>query len=275
LEKVIPFLRGRSDGLVFLAGDSSNDNKHWLKDETLVFAVNGYEHILDPPKSVPDIAYHLNLCLEERKIKYCAVNCAVEEATIGSKGQHELSAPQDQLIQQHISSDDILIVSIGGNDIALKPTASTIWNLLKLTYLNTTSTIDNYPTWSLGMTYFIDMFSDNVRDYVVKLLNGKKPKKVVICMIYYPDETESGNSWADKTLGYLGYNSNPVKLQLIIKKIFELATSKIKIDGVDVVAFPLFEVLDGKMSSDYVQRVEPSSTGGRKIANSLVDVLFE
>lgn len=37
-----------------------------------------------------------------------------------------------------------------------------------------------------------------------------------------------------------------------------------------MVAFPLFEVLDGKTSSDYHSRVEPSSAGGRKMARALV-----
>ena len=41
-----------------------------------------------------------------------------------------------------------------------------------------------------------------------------------------------------------------------------------------VVAFPLFDVLDGKTSSDYEQRVEPSVTGGRKIAAALLDAIL-
>jgi len=272
LEQIISSLRRRSDGLIFLAGDSSNDNKHWLSLEPEVKAINGYENILDPPSSVPDITYHFNKRLEEKGIKYCAINCAVEEATIGDKKQYGLLS-QDQIIQKNITNDDILIVSIGGNDVGLKPSLNTIWNMSKMLFLNKTSTIENYPTWAWGMPYFINMFSNSVKDYVVKLINGKKPKKIVICTIYYPDEKQTG-SWADRTLGYLGYNTNPVKLQAAIKKIFELGTSKIKIDDVEVVAFPLFKVLDGKTSSDYVQRVEPSSQGGRKIENSLIDVLF-
>ena len=50
------------------------------------------------------------------------------------------------------------------------------------------------------------------------------------------------------------------------------ATSQIQIDGTEVVPFPLFRVLDGKTSSDYCQRVEPSPQGGRKMAAALLDV---
>jgi len=56
----------------------------------------------------------------------------------------------------------------------------------------------------------------------------------------------------------------------MIRTVFELATKKIRVPGVAVVAFPLFEVLDGKTSSDYHSRVEPSSAGGRKMARALV-----
>ena len=38
---------------------------------------------------------------------------------------------------------------------------------------------------------------------------------------------------------------------------------------------PLFEVLDGSCSEDYVQRVEPSPTGGRKIAAALIDAIID
>ena len=37
---------------------------------------------------------------------------------------------------------------------------------------------------------------------------------------------------------------------------------------------PLFEVLDGSDTRDYVQRVEPSPQGGRKMAVALMDVIY-
>ena len=93
-------------------------------------------------------------------------------------------------------------------------------------------------------------------------------------------------------------DNNPRKLQSIIRKLFELATSRIRIDGTDVydtalpvprrhstiylsshrlfnpcqvVAVPTFAVLDGSDSRDYEARVEPSAAGGRKFARLLLD----
>eukprot|EP00415_Alexandrium_ostenfeldii_P004312 UN4312 len=90
-------------------------------------------------------------------------------------------------------------------------------------------------------------------------------------MIYFLDE--SGSSWADRALDALDYNNNPGRLQEAIRSVFRLATSRICIPGTEVVAFPLFEVLDGRDTSDYVSRVEPSPSGGRKMARALLDVL--
>ena len=75
------------------------------------------------------------------------------------------------------------------------------------------------------------------------------------------------------TLGKLGYDGNPSKLQMLIKKFYEDATCNIEVDGVVCMPFPLFEVLDGKASDDYCQRVEPSEQGGAKIAAELVSRL--
>jgi hypothetical protein len=99
--------------------------------------------------------------------------------------------------------------------------------------------------WVLGLGHFINMFNFQLAAYINKLIGRKKPKAVVVCMFYYPDET-SGNSWAETVLGTLGYNSNPAKLQSIINKVFTEAVSNIKLDGdVKVIPFPLFKVLDG------------------------------
>jgi hypothetical protein len=39
--------------------------------------------------------------------------------------------------------------------------------------------------------------------------------------------------------------------------------------GTEVIPFPLFEVLDGKNTEDYLQRVEPSPSGGQKMGEAL------
>lgn len=64
----------------------------------------------------------------------------------------------------------------------------------------------------------------------------------------------------------LGYNTDPSHLQQVIRKIFEQGTSKISIPGTTVLPIPMYEALDGKDTGDYVQRVEPSIQGGRKMA---------
>merc|ERR1711879_823795 len=102
----------------------------------------------------------------------------------------------------------------------------------------------------------------------------RKPNKVIICMIYYLDQKNTG-SWADGALSCMCYDCNPGKLQSAIRTVFKLATSRIDIPGTEVVAFPLFEVLDGKTSSDYIERVEPSPTGGAKIAAALMDTIVD
>lgn len=51
------------------------------------------------------------------------------------------------------------------------------------------------------------------------------------------------------------------------------AVSRIRIPGSQVIPVPLFRVLDGKTPSDYVQRVEPSPSGGCKMAEFLLDMM--
>jgi len=90
--------------------------------------------------------------------------------------------------------------------------------------------------------------------------------------MYYPDENNTP-SWANTALGSLGYNTNPAKIQLLLRKFFEEATSSIRIPGSQVIPIPLFHPLDGTKSEDYVARVEPSASGGRKMAEYMLDVI--
>lgn len=91
-------------------------------------------------------------------------------------------------------------------------------------------------------------------------------------MIYFLDE--SGSSWADQALRALDYDNNSARLQEAIRTVFRLATRRIRIHGTKVVPFPLFEVLDGRSSTDYVSRVEPIPSGGKKMAEALMDVVL-
>lgn len=55
--------------------------------------------------------------------------------------------------------------------------------------------------------------------------------------------------------------------------LFFTVNSNVRIPGTEVIHVPLFRVLDGKKSEEYVARVEPSALGGRKMAEFLLDML--
>ena len=123
-------LRSSHDTLIFLAGDSSLDNKFWF--ESNAPAENTYEDILQPPISRRDVAHCLNKTIVSRNMgaKYAAINCAVEESSLTSRGCGLL--PQDVFIKEHLTTKDILVVSVGGNDVALTITPCTAIHLLAL-----------------------------------------------------------------------------------------------------------------------------------------------
>ena len=83
LTRVVDDLRGENRPLRWLAGDSSLDNKYWLRGS--VPAVNGMEAVLDPAVSVPDVAHCVNAECAARGMPHAAVNAAVEESTLGAR----------------------------------------------------------------------------------------------------------------------------------------------------------------------------------------------
>jgi len=270
LETVHRHLQANSFPIIFLAGDSSLDNKHWLfpgskKDPTELFdpsftapAPPHYRDILEPARSVKDVTFWLNNAPEQ----ICAINAAVEASTLADRKSTLL--PQDEFIRDNITENDTLIVSVGGNDVVLRPTPRTMWNM---------STVLLSPDWMIekgyapGLGYLKKMFGDQVQSYVQQLISKRTPKNVLVCMVYYLDESPSTASWANKALSLLGYNSNPARLQMIIRKVFELGTCSIKIKDTNIIPIPLFHALDSKDPSDYAHRVEPSVQGGRKMAD--------
>lgn len=292
LEAVSSHLRSEGKAKILLAGDSSLDNKFWFPQSCVL--KNGYQNIIQG-RGKPDVAHYLNVECERRQIPLAALNCAVEESSVGSRACGRM-LPQDAFIRETIAADDTLVVSVGGNDIALKPTIFTIMNMLALVWLSSTGIVEStavgtavpiddcfcgavcgcissFLGWPLGLGYFIHLFKVRVADYVRRLVSRTKPKRVIICMIYYPCEEVGG--WADSTLSALGYNTNPSHLQAIIRAIFRLATQKIEIGGTDVLALPLFDVLDPKNGEHYCQRVEPSPLGGSLMAKAIMDMIEE
>lgn len=292
-------LRGAGEGrpCIFLAGDSSLDNKVWF--EKTSDAVNGYEAILQPPLMKQDVCFWLNHELKRRNINSFCLNTAVEATSLNSRACCSL-LPQDRLIGECITPRDTLVVSVGGNDLALNPVLATIANLIPLLCCTPQACIEKAACacppnshvdcgclgcglpgcltasacgFPPGMGYFVDLFGHRVENYVRRMLNGKRPARVLICMIYYLDVHGRG-SWADCFLSAMCYDCAPSRLQAAIKQVFELATKRIRIPGVEVVAVPLFEALDGSDSRDYVQRVEPSPQGGLKLAKLLLETLY-
>ena len=271
LHQVLRAIRGKSRRpAIYLVGDSTMDNKYWLPSRGRA-ALNGYENLFDKMK--PDVAYFVNkYCTASKKIgDHFCINAAIEESTLNDRPGSTLMS-HDIFVRDTIQPNDVLICSVGGNDIALKPTCGTVFNISLLLNLNTMGMIES--GYSVGLSHFIRLFKDETTNYLKKLCEKNKPKVILVCCIYYLDE-KPGGSWADRVLQMLGYDSNPAKLQLCIRKIFEFATSKIEIEGTTVVPVPMFKYLDGKNTRDYVQRVEPSIGGGEKLGKAFVEYIEE
>lgn len=255
--------------VVFLAGDSSLDNKAWIPSagpggSPLPANVPSiYTTFLDPAVPKPDVAFWLNKYMDSRAT---TLNTAIEATMLRDRDTALL--PHDEFIRDHIRTEDVLVVSVGANDIALNPNTATMRHMFQLAWLTPMSSIENGTASSLK--YFQHMFQQQTTAYVSRLVATTKPKAVVICTIYFPLEGDKGQTgWADAQLKMLGYNRDPRQLQAAIRKMYEQATAQIKIEGVKVVPCAFFEVLDGQHREDYTARVEPSVEGGRKMAELL------
>ncbi|CEM34068.1 unnamed protein product [Vitrella brassicaformis CCMP3155] len=251
---------------IWLAGDSSLDNKAWLNET--VPAANGYEHVLSPPLCRPDVAFHLNSIIAHEAdptptspTRTICINTAVEESTLAARNGSYIF-PHDTFIRDNVGPNDVLVVSVGGNDIALNPSAATMANASLLIGSESPEDID------MALGHFVGMFRDDTRHYVMKLIEKARPALVLVCMIYFPDQRRTP-SWANSALAALDYDTHPEKLQAAIRQVYELGTRAVRIEGTKVVPLALFDVLDGTDSSLYVDRVEPSSKGGEMMARTI------
>ena len=263
--------------IVYFAGDSSLDNKAWVPSagpggEPLPTDVPEiYQAFLQPPRPKPDVAFWLNHILGK---KATVLNAAVEASLLRHRDDKLL--PHDEFIRDNIGADDILVVSVGANDIALSPTISTMRHVFHLAWLTPFRHIKNGSASSLS--YFKTMFHDQMKSYISRLVSETKPKAVIPCMIYFPLEHNPAapqESWAEPQLKMLGYNRDPAQLREAIKKMYEQATAKVEIEGTKVVPCALFEAMDGKEAKDYTARVEPSAQGGRKMAELIAKKIEE
>ncbi len=204
-------------------------------------------------------AIGLTFCLEGTE--YACINCAVEESALHERAEKLL--PQDEFVSGHITEDDVLVVSIGGNDIALKPSFAVGANLVSISQLPI-STLEYNPSY----LYFVRLFREGIQHYVGKIIKLRRPKKIIVCGIYFP--CMYGEGWADTTLWLMRYNSYPGKLQTIIKSIFTEALRDLKVCEIKVEYLPLYKILDPHDPDDYVSRVEPSNKGGKKSVRPLL-----
>lgn len=250
------------NSFVYFAGDSTLDNKYWILNKPNIRAINGYENILDNGAMIRDVCYWTNKHLFKKYSKTAAINTAVEGSSLVDRDSDILA--QDIFIRENITTNDVLVVSVGGNDIALKPTIQTVINLGIL--LN----LENYSVNHPAFLYFVNFFKNKLENYINKLIEKITPKQIIVCSVYYPCEVTTSKSWADQILSISGYNHNPNKLQNFIRSIYEHAIKKIAIDKYNIVFLPLYEILDSKNSDNYVDRVEPSVLGGKIIAKHLV-----
>ena len=263
--------------MIWLAGDSSLDNKYWILNRQRFEPCNGYERAL--PSCVGDVAYWVNRTLcdraEGKEPEVVCINCSVEASTLGSRiGWMGRLKPQDLFLRDHIDPDDIIVASVGGNDIALAPSLMTIISLISVLKFSNADNVKERGR-GCGASHLMRLFKNGVEAYLEKLTERVVPRVVAPCTIYYLDENSKSPSWANTSLSMLGYNKDPKKIQTLVDAIYIHATSRIEVDGASVVPIALSESLDGVNTRDYECRVEPSVQGGQKIAQLILDRLSE
>lgn len=226
---------------IYLVGDSILDNKFWVKNEK----VNKIRNMFD----VPDIAYHINNINQD----YLCINCACEEAKVENKN----ISYHDQFVIDHICEDDILVISIGGNDFMLNKD-----NLTKLEQAQLERIMLGYYG---GPKYkdLLNIFNDEITKYILLLIQKRKPKQIIYLFPYFPCEIK-GKCW-----------SSVIDIIMMFKEFLKDIMKAIYNDlhfNLDFIydTIPLFEILNSKKNEDYIQRLEPSSIGGMKIAKSML-----
>ena len=118
--------------------------------------------MLRPPQAqVADVAYWVNRELERRGLasQLACVNTAVEESTLADRAGENMLA-QDLFVHEHIEAEDTLVVSVGGNDVALRPSVKTAISMLMLTR-SPVSLIRS--GWAPGSSHFVHLFREQVR----------------------------------------------------------------------------------------------------------------
>lgn len=183
-----------ADVTVFLTGDSSLDNKHWFFSESspkeeqltqgaeaqgsdlpnfLAPAVNGYETLLKPSRMVKDVAYFVNfLAPSIMGARTVCFNAAVEESTIRDRMEAGSGLlPHDEWVRGRLGrggTHDVVVLSVGGNDVALRPTLATSASLFALTRLPM-PLLRFFGRWAPGFGHMQRLFHGEVEAMVKPL----------------------------------------------------------------------------------------------------------
>ena len=86
-----------------------------------------------------DVCYWMNVEAERMNSvqttlpPVATINTAIEATALNNRAMGCL-LPQDAFIRDHITEDDVLVVSVGGNDVALQPLLCTCANMAALTW---------------------------------------------------------------------------------------------------------------------------------------------
>jgi len=240
LEDLNKIFQSSNNPKIYLAGDSILDNKFWVKNEG---KVNKVKNLFD----IPDIEYHMNDLIED----YTCINCASEE----SKVENKIYNYQDKFIHDNITKDDILVISIGGNDFLLNPDNLTrlgkaqFSRILKGKYED-----ENY-------LQILNIFNLHIPKYIKYLIGKNTPKKIIYLFPYFPCEVK-GQCW-----------SSAINLIMIFKGFLKDTMRNLYKDmklKENIIKLPLFKLFNPEKEEDYIQRLEPSILGGRKIASLIL-----
>eukprot|EP00049_Salpingoeca_infusionum_P023771 m.13804 g.13804 ORF g.13804 m.13804 type:complete len:319 (+) comp6030_c1_seq1:152-1108(+) len=277
-------LRKRNKSIAFFVGDSTLDNKHWLFNPArgkvlqmasplcTAAALPQYGNLFGADgRMVKDVAYWTTRSLGQFDVSAAALNCAVEESTIGER-ETELFE-QDYAMEELLTDQDYLVVSMGGNDVALKPSVRTIKDVLFITRCRKEGWFGFIHR--RGISCLTRRFSSGIVSYLRRVLSTKKPKGLVICALYYPAVVGSG--WADTTLRLIKYDETPEPMQAVIREVYDgiLAHVQEAFPDIPIRLCKMYEALDPTNAVDYVQRVEPSVEGGEKIGQLIAQTILD
>uniref|UniRef100_A0A7S2EHH7 SGNH hydrolase-type esterase domain-containing protein n=1 Tax=Trieres chinensis TaxID=1514140 RepID=A0A7S2EHH7_TRICV len=286
-------LRSNGKKRVFFVGDSTLDNKHWFFDLTRekgpqVGESNDFTapclpsyrgaFVAGHDRMVKDVAYHTTSSLEGMGVPYAALNCAVEESTVGERRDGSPYG-QDDFVRGAMTSDDYLAVSMGGNDIALKPTVGVIAEMALVTRFASDGWLS--PLYRAGLWSLTRRFASGTERYLRRMMaegegaegGNRRPRGILVCALYYP--CERGSGWADPTLRVIGYDDDPDPVQGIIRSVWDgvAETVAAKFPDVPVRQVKFYEALDPKDARDYEKRVEPSVRGGAKMGRVIAEAI--